>query len=220
MQTHTKCGSTIQLDHDDYYFWIDEYTINNEHIKEFFELINEIILNMKQLNIKKYMKKITQHDWDKLLKHNTKWSILSISDDNIYTIICDINDALICISEPFLLLNNLDDDVKNNSNDENSKTYYDDDYKNIIRASWHNEICWFDDYKCDDMNKFQNLLLLFISDMKIKKIMFFIKLIGEPELNDKHKLSEKWEIVQQIEDKYIIMCDIDNIFGEMEKILV
>jgi hypothetical protein len=80
--------------------WFEYMNIDESNIPLFFLLLKNTVNDLISKNYKFAVQTVSTDDWDKFLKENKKWEI--VSTNNVSTIIkCNLSDAIECITKGF-----------------------------------------------------------------------------------------------------------------------
>jgi hypothetical protein len=83
--------------------WIENYNLDDENIKAFFNLLRLAIDQLTEKGYIKYTQLVEKKDWDTFLKNDPDWTF--VKEDNFIIpkclIECDIKNACYCIAKGF-----------------------------------------------------------------------------------------------------------------------
>jgi hypothetical protein len=85
--------------------WVDKMHIDSskyDFILEFCTMINNAFQSAKDKGAINHHQYVSIDDWDEYLKNDDRWDIVKECENNIYLIMCDIDDAPKCIIDAFL----------------------------------------------------------------------------------------------------------------------
>jgi len=91
----------IAFEYDNESCWIERYYMDEDNVKLFYVLLKDAIVKMKKKGIKKFLQTVDLNTWDGDLKTNKAWKLLSISTYGTVDIMCNIDDAALCIAKGF-----------------------------------------------------------------------------------------------------------------------
>lgn len=100
----SKTDSYVELYREGKFVWIEKYyldTCEEDNIKEFYDILVKAFDTAKKRGGDVHSQYVKKEDWDRI-KSDDRWDLISVCNDEINYIECDIDDAPKCIIEGFV----------------------------------------------------------------------------------------------------------------------